>query len=287
VYGATYVDGFDLVDKNYRVTQLPADGSWKRVYCHVKTGSGTTGNIYIGTTTGDTSVTTQMCAIKFEKGSVPTDWSPAAADMPGYDETKVYDISGFRNDATLPSSGINIIKDSPRYRSATNVDGVTIHAKQKLFEENLKQFTVSAWIKLNDGWVVNNGFHIICFGGTYARICLSKDSAMVRVLVPNETSASSGTGYSFGEASDLVSNHWYHVACVFNAGTVTCSVDGEVINSTTTNVSSYYVGNSAPYFGSHGSEKCNGAISDWRFYVTALDSDEVRDLYQAGRVVRT
>ena len=79
IYSATDVGGsYTKIDKNYRVTPLSTD--WTRCWYEFKTNSSTSRNIYIGITTGDTDVTTQMCLIKLEKGSVLSPWCPNEID---------------------------------------------------------------------------------------------------------------------------------------------------------------------------------------------------------------
>lgn len=97
IYSAAYVNGSDTkVDKNYRVT--PLTNEWTRCWLHFKTNSAVTRNLYIGITTGDTSVTTQMCMIKLEKGSRLTPWTPYVTDnmyisaSVGFNEVLYYPI---------------------------------------------------------------------------------------------------------------------------------------------------------------------------------------------------
>ncbi len=81
LYSVTYNNGsHSKIDKNYYVTTLPSDGSWIRCWVNFTTNASTARNIYIGVTTGDTSVTTQMCAVKIEKGFACSPWSPKASD---------------------------------------------------------------------------------------------------------------------------------------------------------------------------------------------------------------
>ena len=68
------------VDKNYRVTTLPSTGEWVLCWLTYTTNSSTTGNIYIGITTGEEATITQMCGIKIEKGDKPTPWVPNIND---------------------------------------------------------------------------------------------------------------------------------------------------------------------------------------------------------------
>lgn len=76
IYSITYGSGsHETVINNYRVTRLPTTGEWTRCWLTFTTNANTTRNIYIGITTGETSVTTQMCGIKIEKGTVATPWT--------------------------------------------------------------------------------------------------------------------------------------------------------------------------------------------------------------------
>lgn len=79
IYASSYVDGSDTkTDRGYRVTPLTKE--WQRVWIHFRTNATENRNIYIGITTGETEVTTQMCLIKLEKGSVLTPWIPFLTD---------------------------------------------------------------------------------------------------------------------------------------------------------------------------------------------------------------
>ena len=83
IYSISSQDGGShngTIMKNYRVTALNPNKEWTRCWYTFTTNSSTTRNIYIGITTGETSVTTQMCAIKIEKGSVVTPWKPKEED---------------------------------------------------------------------------------------------------------------------------------------------------------------------------------------------------------------
>lgn len=79
IYSATDVGGsYTKIDKQYRVTPLTT--KWTRCWYEFKTNSATTRNIYIGITTGETDVITQMCLVKIEKGSTLSPWCPCAGD---------------------------------------------------------------------------------------------------------------------------------------------------------------------------------------------------------------
>lgn len=83
IYNISSQDGGShngTIMKNYRVTALNPNKEWTRCWYTFTTNSSTTRNIYIGITTGETSVTTQMCAIKIEKGLIVTPWKPKEED---------------------------------------------------------------------------------------------------------------------------------------------------------------------------------------------------------------
>lgn len=80
IYSCTVNDGsYTKKDKNYYVT--PLTNEWTRCWMTFTTNASTTRNIYIGITTGSTSVTTQMCRVKLELGTVPTPWIPKESDF--------------------------------------------------------------------------------------------------------------------------------------------------------------------------------------------------------------
>lgn len=84
------------IDKNYYVTPLSTD--WTRCWITFTTDTSTTRNIYIGITTGDIDVTTQMCRVKLELGSTPTPWIPNVNDY-----GDVPTLHGFAEQNTLMS----------------------------------------------------------------------------------------------------------------------------------------------------------------------------------------
>lgn len=82
IYSSTIKGGsYTKIDKNYYVTPLTTE--WTRCWVTFTTNSSANRNIYIGITTGDTAVTTQMCRVKLELGTTPTVWIPHENDY-GY-----------------------------------------------------------------------------------------------------------------------------------------------------------------------------------------------------------
>lgn len=82
IYSATYVDGNDDGRwASYYTKTLDTTGKWTRIWEHWKS-TAATGNVYIGGAATDTSSKTiQMCLVQIERGTKPTDWTPAPEEM--------------------------------------------------------------------------------------------------------------------------------------------------------------------------------------------------------------
>ena len=93
-------------ERNYYVT--PLTKSWQRIWLSMKTNSATTRSIFIGITTGDMSVTTQMCLVKLEKGTVPTSWTPCSTDTDFVSSTSGFNEL-FGGNASISTGYINSI----------------------------------------------------------------------------------------------------------------------------------------------------------------------------------
>lgn len=110
IYNCTYGEGTDIEFKQrYYVSKLPESGEWFRYWKQFKTNSSTNRNIYIGITTGESSATVQMCAVKIEKGKYPTNWTPKETDS-DYEQRKIKDdtIAINRQKEILSNSFIQI-----------------------------------------------------------------------------------------------------------------------------------------------------------------------------------
>ncbi len=93
---------------NYWCTKLDSTGEWTRVVIHGKT-KAKVGAVYCGFITGDKLVTVQACGLKFEKGNLATDWTPAPedniakVDVEYYLSTSATSLSGGSWSTTAPT----------------------------------------------------------------------------------------------------------------------------------------------------------------------------------------
>lgn len=296
IYSSSMLDGFEKVDKNYRVTRLPSDGSWKRVYCHFKTNANDKRNIYIGVTTGSSNVTTQMCAVKLEKGTMPTMWSPAPSDIVSYDSSDILDTSGFHNDGT--SKSISIVSDSPRYCAcsefkATNSSYIKV-SDNKWMAEKAPELTINLWCYADDWESLSNvrlfsctesgGFNIEPGNSGYLRF-------------PNSvyTTASGSITYKYSsnelKKADL-SPGWHMLTFVKNLDGNKVYVDGELHSSYAfVNYGEHFNFNARLFLGCEAntanpsSPYFTGKMSDFRLYYTELSAEDIKELYEVGASV--
>lgn len=91
IYRCTYKEGsYIRLQQQYYITPLLQSGEWIRCWQHIVTNSSTNRNIYIGITTGTQSATAQICAVKIEKGTLPSEWQPKETDE-NYEQYRIKD----------------------------------------------------------------------------------------------------------------------------------------------------------------------------------------------------
>lgn len=264
---------YTKVDKNYRVTPLSKD--WTRCWVTFTTNAAANRNIYIGITTGDTSVTTQMCRVKLELGSRATPWIPNPADdeytAMGYDDLIEYDVSGYGHNGTI-NGAFSWSGDTPRYNVSTHFTGTNYISLPSPSDE-IK--TISLWAKWD---VVPSGQSVI-FVDYKSKLGLGLMSTGILC-------GTSGVGsfYTYSK-SGIVANKWYHFVVV-NNGEVTGTarklyIDG-VEQTPTSNTSnwSYRVQELQIGKRSTTSDGFVGCLSDFRAYNTVLSADDIKALYQ-------
>lgn len=257
IYSSSMLDGFEKVDKNYRVTRLPSDGSWKRVYCHFKTNANGKRNIYIGVTTGSSNVTTQMCAVKLEKGTMPTMWSPAPSDIVSYESSDILDTSGFHNNGT--SNSVSIVVDSPRYCAATNLKS-TKQIINALVPTFISNGSCTFWAK-----VVENG--------SIGWIPVCDSSSTSRYLMASKSDGSNS--YNGGLS---------HTAIYYEDGAVVKkpTFDGLWHHYAITNISFSASWDSLRIGSTHAGWSGDVSYSDFRLYSTVLTPENIKELYEVG-----
>lgn len=275
IYNAGYVTGsHSKVDKNYYVTTLPSDGSWVRCWLNFTTNSTANRNIYIGITTGDTNVTTQMCGIKIEKGNKVSPWSPCPSDdiytALGYDDGIEYDTSGYGNNGTKVGT-LSYSTDSPRYLASAVFDGDTACIRTPYdavaWQTN---FTINLWFKKNE-LNGNKGYETL-FGGPsgFEMDTRSGNSTTLSLYMTSTRGGNAYSPFNLGE--------WYMVTMVNDGTNELYYVNGELsktIEKKNMPSGNYFIG----AWSSETQQNYKGLISDFRIYATALSAEEIQKLY--------
>lgn len=277
IYSSTLIKGSHLkIDKNYYVTQLPSNGNWVKCWCVFKTNTATTRNIYIGITTGSTSVTTQMTNVHLEKGDA--------------NYNIVYDSSGYNNNGWL--IGGEITTNTPRYNTAIYLQGATVDSSSNTItgaQYFYGSLPLPASSALTISWWGNNI--------KYGRGGIFETTAQIF----DSTNGSSGTDYNttaianwdstFGIynsstrinifSSFVKDSTWHYHTIVFDATKVYYYCDGVLITS------SALTGMLPAFNGIRmGLGRAGGVhrqieqkVSDLRIYVTALTEKQIKELY--------
>lgn len=275
VYHISSEDGgtHTKIDKNYRVTPLNEDGSWTRCIYTFTTNASTTRNIYIGITTGTENVTTQMCLIKIEKGSIVTPWTPNLNDelysTLGLDNGIVYDCSGYGHDGNIVGS-ISINSEAPRYTVSSSFSG----NEQILAESPTAEAkSASLWIYI-PSIETNN----LVFADYKSKLAFGFYSSYIVTAVTGDNNYR--TTY---ESSLLTNNSWHHIVIVKSESSgMELWIDG--VKQTPR--SGYDAWSSGMSDGltigarTNGNNKFIGSISDLRIYATALSAEDIKSLYE-------
>ncbi len=204
--------------------------------------------------------------------------------LTNFDNANEYDHSGYNNNLTLTGTIIND-SDSPRYLSSVNFNNSGYYKKDD-FNLTTEQFTCSFWIKPpvstksqhfllgthNTNWAPTNGF------------CMWRDK---NATAYNYALCANGLSF-FQGAININPGQWQHLVFVYNGtkllGYKNGDVDNPILNITYGNNkpihhSHCYLGNST-YRQAPTDETDETSMSDFRFYATALSTDDIKRLHQ-------
>lgn len=269
---------YTKIDKNYRVTPLSADGSWTYCWYHFKTNSTATRNIYIGITTGETSVTTQMCLVRIDK------WND------GMDTTKIIDSSGYENDGCLVNGtnetvGIN----NGRYQVCTSLLGTTVDSTSNTITGAQYLYVplkMPAWTAITVAWWGNN----IAYGrggifettGTTGNIWEGSDYNTTAIANWDSTFGIFNGSTRVNIFNNFIKDStWHHHAITFDGINVRYYCDSilkqtSALTGTLPAITGFKMG-----LGKAGGvyRQIKQKLNDLRIYVTALSADDIATLY--------
>lgn len=279
IYSSTLIKGsHSKVDKNYSVTTLPTNGDWVKCWYIFKTNSSTTRNIYIGITTGSTSVTTQMANVHLEKGAI--------------NYNIIYDSSGYQNNGDQFSS--LIISNTPKYNSGIQLFGTTVDnsSNTKIGAAYIRGFlnlTTPSALTVT-WWGKNTSYGR---GGIFQTSVNSDPSECTdynTTAIANWDSTfriyNGSTAVNFFN-SFVKDDTWHYHTITFDGNTAKYYLDGnQKVNSALTGT--------LPTFNGFclGLGKAGGvyrqikeSISDFRIYCTALTEKQIKELYDTSAAI--
>ena len=290
IYNSTDKGGsYTIIDKNYRVTPLPVSGEWVKCWYTFTTNASNTRNIYIGITTGSTSVTTQMCCVHIEKVDNTAD-------------TVIYDSSGYNNNGELYNYDTNgliaITSDSPRYNVSTFINSAnnttnTASGTRYIYGHcaltNPTTMSVAFWCKPIAGYGNSTGQGQFCtttyefgnanVGSDYQASAMNHRDSTVNI---NDSAGTTQCRPAFLPTA----NEWHHYVITYDGQTGKVYKDG--IQSSTASFSAAttldsFIGVVIGFSKAGGVWRSNQSyFSDFRVYITALTADQVTELYNTS-----
>lgn len=277
VYSSTVTGGsWTKIDKNYYVTPLAPSGGWTKCYMSFQTNAATARNIYIGVTTGESSVTTQICNVHIEKGLIA--------------DKIVEDSSGYGHNGTINSTISYENSQGGRYSTQAYIGSGTaqsVNTPNILFE-NMLQGTLNIWINrksTDTNWRVYTFFaNAYNWTGNSHDFLIIGSTGSQRVVLD----CCSNT-YEF--TPDL--NKWYMYTISWDLATHTAKmyVNGE-LKSTKVNDridTTYASKHNLHYFGNrtlnNSTYTGDYLLSDARIYCTQLLDNDIKMLYNVGMKV--
>lgn len=179
---------------------------------------------------------------------------------------------GFDEDIAVTNNGATV--DNGIYGKCYSFNGTSLSINN-MFYNNVSEFSVCAWVKLLDGYSLNNGCHLISIEN-YLRICISKDGHAISFISPNTISGSTLN------STTLKTNKWYHFAVTFYNGTASFYINGQLDSQIDVGATTL-INTSIDYaktfnIGSYGVEKSVACINDYRIYDNALSSREIKEI---------
>lgn len=227
-----------------------------------------------GGTARGTGLETKIYNFQLEKKDHETGFAGYGASRTS---TIVYDTSGFCNNGII-SGGVTISNDTPKYSVSTELAGTSYGTHQYLFSNDnyQKELTVSCWIKRTSSentrrYISNSWVALYLYSNFDPRISWRNSTGTSDVL---NTWAPGGA---------IPINTWTHICFTIKDGIVKYYKNGiHVSTSDRTQYGTLIHGSLSNGFGGESLTSNNwiGGLSDFRFYCTALSTEDILALYK-------
>ena len=232
----------------------------------------------IVTTNASSSISFQLKDVKIEYGKSPTPWVPNKNDVLysqlGFNSNIEPDCSGLGNDGAI-NGNIVITDSSPRHSTCYNMTTNSTYIQRTLNTSGIaNSYTIAYWAKISDmtnkmvwGFSDGNRLNVYPSGGAF---CWNTGDGA------NNPFKNNGTIVSYSEYN----GGWHHYTITGDGTTTTLYIDGVKVG--TANAYKAITGSNIIISGwDTGTEYkwVGGCISDFRIYGTALNADDVKQLY--------
>lgn len=224
--------------------------------------------------------------IKLEKGEKATPWLPNSADaeysLMGYDDTTVYDCSGYNYHGTKSGSP-TISSESSRYTCCSYIaDGLTDKFTGSINLNN-DAITMSIWVKSKTGAAGTGNYHQpFNISGNRYEMSIDTSGRFRNGFFVNDTRVVN-TASNANIISDL---KWHMITATFDGTIIRRYVDGVEVQTQsasgtlTGGTQTFYIGGPYGTNTSYGTKELY--LSDARVYSTALSADDILELYHTG-----
>ena len=227
---------------------------------------------------------------KLEKSNVETPWCPNSADTEysslGFNNSTVYDTSGYGNNGTMSSNKPTAVSGAPRYQSCMLFNGSNNYIACGRSSMVKDAITVNIWAYM-DNWGSYKGRIGSCTeGGGW-----NFEPGSSKMNFAMGTGVSSNTYKSVLSTQTLASlSGWVMFTGTYDGFNTKIYINGVLSNTTaayTTKTPIFYNPSNGLFIGAEAASSAsvptgnyfNGKISDVRIYATALSAEDIMELY--------
>lgn len=296
--GLTILDGNFILGTDW--INATDDGTqWKRYWATIQIVSSEITYLQWRIENSIADKTLYICGMKLEKGSMATPWCPAPSDTLyttlNIGGTTEYDTSGFQNNGTRTGT-FTYTNDTPKFNVSSTFNGTNSYIKtisNDWMVQGATEFTVNFWAKATT-WPTNGGRLVSCTetGGFNLE---AGNSGYWRFPIHVYTAADlSSVAYKYDskeiQISALIADAWNMITLVYNSTGTKTYINGQFHHTyTNTSYGIHFNTNARLFLGCEANTASPstpyflGQMSDFRFYYTALNADDIAELYAQHR----
>lgn len=227
--------------------------------------------------------------LKLEKSNKPTPWCLNSSDSLytslGFNDTTIYDCSGYGNNGIINDTSIIATSDSIRYSSSLknnqSDNSATYPIKGSLILNNIDAITISLWVKPTTIGTQTSGLFsttVLTLPTDYQQTVANQYDAKIACCNTSGTVVYLQIGYPF------TLNEWHHYTFVYDGTKAYFYKDGTLITSVNQTGKLKPITQIFVFYSKAGgvSRTFSGNMSDLRVYTTALSEDDIKDLYNVS-----